>query len=148
MVFYGEYTVAFTNGGRLVLPKKLRELVKGNEFVLTKGFDTCLAGYDKEDWEDRSKEFVSRSLIDTENLPVRRMLFSGAVYVELDEQGRFVLPKQLLDFSELSNKAIIVGVGDHFEIWSQERWTEYEKKAQAKSKLRPKVWNHRLRYSF
>lgn len=135
MVFYGEYTGAFTTGGRLVLPKKLRALVKGSEFVLTKGFDSCLAGYDKEDWEQRSKEFVSSSLIDTDNLAIRRMLFSGAVYVELDEQGRFVLPKSLQEFSGITTKAVIVGVGDHFEVWSQEVWNGYQQKAEKQSKL-------------
>lgn len=135
MVFYGEYTSTFTSGDRLVLPKKLRAVVKGSEFVLTKGFDTCLSGYDKEDWEDRSREFVSRSLIDTDNLAIRRMLFSGAVYVELDEQGRFVLPKPLLEFSGIVAKVVIVGVGDHFEIWASEKWALYQQKAQEKSKL-------------
>ncbi len=132
MVFFGEYIVSFTSGGRLVLPKKIREVVKGNVFVLTKGFDNCLAGYSKDDWEERSKEFLASSLIESSNLSIKRMLFSGAVYLELDEQGRFVLPKNLLDFSAIKDKAVIVGVGDHFEIWGEEAWGRYVKRAQTK----------------
>lgn len=132
MVFFGEYTISFTSGGRLVLPKKIREIIKGNVFVLTKGFDSCLAGYSKEDWEERSKEFIASSLIERSNLSIKRMLFSGAVYLELDDQGRFVLPKNLLDFSGIKDKAVIVGVGDHFEIWGFESWSKYVKKAQTK----------------
>ena len=125
MVFYGEYQVSFTGQGRIVLPKKIRELLKGNNFVITKGFGTCLAGYDKQDWEDRAKELMGVSLLDKENLEKRRGLFSSAGYVEIDEQGRFVVPKNLAKVIANGNKAVIIGVGDHFEIWDMEKWNEY-----------------------
>ncbi len=128
MVFFGEYSVSFSAPGRIVLPKKLRELLKGNTFVLGKGFDNCLAGYDKEDWEARAKELLSVSLLDRENLEKRRFLFSSAVYLEIDEQGRFVIPRSLLQFGFLSEKVVIAGVGDHFEIWDEEHWKAYMKK--------------------
>lgn len=125
MVFYGEYQVSFTGQGRLVLPKKIRELLKGNTFVVTKGFDTCLAGYDRQDWEERAKELLSVSLLDKENIAKRRMLFASASYVEVDEQGRFVIPKSLLSFLSDKKKVVIIGVGDHFELWDQEKWSQY-----------------------
>lgn len=135
MVFYGEYTVSLTPGQRLVLPKKIRELIKGPQFVVTKGFDKCLAGYDLSDWQNRSQEFLSRSLINTQDLEIRRLIFAGAVYVDLDEQGRFVLPKNLYDYLELNGKTVFVGVGDHFEIWSQAKWQDYVKQATVKTEL-------------
>jgi MraZ protein len=125
MVFFGEYTVSFSAPGRIVLPKKLRELLKGNTFVLSKGFDTCLAGYDKEDWELRAKELLNVSLLERENLDKKRFLFSSAVYLEIDEQGRFVVPKNLLQYGNLNTKVTIVGVGDHFEIWESTKWEAY-----------------------
>ena len=125
MVFYGEYQVSFTGQGRLVLPKKIRELLKGNTFVITKGFDTCLAGYDRQDWEDRAKELLSVSLLDKENIAKRRTLFASAAYVEVDEQGRFVIPKSLLPYLSDKKKVVIIGVGDHFELWDQEKWSQY-----------------------
>ncbi len=135
MVFFGEYTVSFTSGGRLVLPKKIREVIKGNAFVLTKGFDSCLSGYSKEDWEERSKEFLTSSLIATENLALKRVLFSGAVYIELDEQGRFVVPKSLLKYIGNGDKVIFTGTGDHFEIWDLAGWQKYLAKAETATKL-------------
>lgn len=125
MVFYGEYQVSFTGQGRIVLPKKIRELLKGNSFVLTKGFGNCLAGYDKQDWEDRAKDLMGVSLLDRENIEKRRSLFSSATYSEIDEQGRFVVPKSLIKYFSEGNKAVIIGVGDHFEIWDQKKWSEY-----------------------
>jgi len=127
MVFFGDYLVSFSAPGRVVLPKKLRELLKGNVFILAKGFNFCLAGFDKDAWEEKAKELVNVSLLESENLEKRRFLFSSTVYLEIDDQGRFVIPKNMLDFSSLKNKVQIIGVGDHFEIWNPENWVKYSK---------------------
>lgn len=127
MVFFGDYLVSFSAPGRVVLPKKLRELLKGNIFILAKGFNFCLAGFDKDAWEEKAKELVNVSLLENENLEKRRFLFSSTVYLEIDDQGRFVIPKNMLDFSSLKNKVQIIGVGDHFEIWNPENWAKYSK---------------------
>ncbi|PIY71965.1 division/cell wall cluster transcriptional repressor MraZ [Candidatus Roizmanbacteria bacterium CG_4_10_14_0_8_um_filter_33_9] len=127
MVFFGEYQLSFSAPGRVVLPKKLRELLKGNMFVITKGFDSCLAGYDKDDWENRAKSLLDVSLLEKEQIEKRRFLFSSTMYLEIDDQGRFVLPRTLLAYANLSEKVIIVGIGDHFEIWNPEKWSKYLK---------------------
>ena len=124
MVFIGEFQVSFTGLGRIVLPKKIRELLKGNSFIVTKGFDKCLAGFDKQDWEDRANELLRVSLLEQENLDKRRFVFSSASSIEIDEQGRFVIPKNLLEFASLSKKVVIIGVGDHFELWNEEKWNK------------------------
>jgi MraZ protein len=131
MVFFGEYSVSFSAPGRIVLPKKLRELLKGNIFILTKGFDFCLGGYDKQDWEDRARELLQVSLLEKENIEKRRFIFGSAVYLEIDDQGRFVIPKNMLLYAGLEKSAVIVGVGDHFEIWGPDRWAQYQKKLKA-----------------
>ena len=127
MVFFGEYQINFSGSGRLLLPKKVRELLKGNTFILTKGFDNCLAGYDKDDWDKRAAELLNPSLLEPTDMNNRRYIFSSLVYLEIDEQGRFVIPKNLLEYSQLKEKAVIIGVGDHFEIWNQENWQKYQK---------------------
>lgn len=125
MVFFGEYQVSFTGAGRLVLPKKIRELLKGDVFILTKGFDFCLNGYDQEDWENRAKELLNVSLLERENAEKRRFVFSSAVYLEIDSQGRFVIPRNLLEHLGIEDKAVIIGAGDHFEIWETKKWVKY-----------------------
>lgn len=128
MVFFGEYQLSFTSPGRLVLPKKLRELLKGNTFILTKGFDFCLSGFDRDDWEARAKDLLQVSLLEQENLEKRRFVMSSVIYPEIDDQGRFIIPKDLLNYAGLRNKAVVIGVGDHFEIWDPEKWDKYIKK--------------------
>lgn len=130
MVFFGEYSVSFTGPGRIVLPKKVRELLKGNTFVLARGFDQCLSGYDKQDWEARANDLLSVSLLDRDNIEKRRALFSSAAFVEIDDQGRFVVPKSLIKRLGDTKKAVIIGVGDHFEIWDEEKWEQYSKELQ------------------
>lgn len=126
MAFFGEYKGAITAGGRIVLPKKIREHVKGPVFILTKGFDVCLGGYDKADFDQRSDALLQVSLLDKEDIAKRRYIFSGAQEIAVDRQGRFVIPKSLASFiGAATGDVIIVGVGDHFEIWEEGRWEQY-----------------------
>ena len=128
MVFFGEYQINFSGSGRLLLPKKLRELLKGNTFILTKGFGNCLSGYDKDDWEKRASELLNPSLLQPTDMDNRRYIFSSLVYLEIDDQVRFVVPKNLLEYGLLKDKAVIIGVGDHFEIWETKKWEAYKLK--------------------
>jgi MraZ protein len=125
MVLYGEYEVSITSGGRIALPKRIREGIQDNVFVITKGFGKCLSGYEKKSWEQRVDGLLEVSLLEKENIDKRRVLFSSTVYLEVDDQGRVVLPRNLREYAALSNKAVIAGVGDHFEIWDKSRWSEY-----------------------
>ncbi len=125
MVFFGEYQVNFSAPGRLVLPKKIRELLKGNAFILTKGFNNCLAGFDRDDWESRAAGLMQVSLLEQENLEKRRFVFSSVTYPEIDDQGRFVIPKNLMQYAGINDKVCIIGVGDHFEIWETKKWEKY-----------------------
>ena len=127
MVFFGEYQVSFSTPSRVVLPKKIRELLKGNIFILTKGFDFCLSGYDRAGWEEKANELLQVSLLEEADLQKRRFIFSSAVYLEIDDQGRFVIPKNMMNYGNLTNRAQVVGVGDHFEIWRPETWEKYLK---------------------
>jgi len=130
MVFFGEYGVSVTEGGRIAIPKKIRENLKGDVFILTKGFDICLAGYDREDWQRRTDELMNVSLLEKDNIDKRRMLFSGANEIVIDEQGRLVIPKALSQYIGLvADKVKVVGVGDHFEIWDETKWDKYVKSA-------------------
>ncbi len=131
MVFFGEYQLTFSSPGRLVLPKKIRELLKGNTFILNKGFGRCLAGFDKDEWEEKTKELMHVSVLEQENIDKKRFLFSSVVYLDIDDQGRFIVPKNLLNYADLKSKAVIIGVGDHFEIWNTENWEQYVKNLKA-----------------
>ena len=127
MLFLAEYRVTFTGQGRIVIPKKIREaLGKAKIFTLTKGFDKCLSGFRNEEWEKGAQELMSPSLLEMQKVEMKRHLFSSATMVDIDEQGRIVMPKNLLEYAELNEKEVIlVGVGTYFEIWNVEKWSKY-----------------------
>ncbi|OGK24840.1 division/cell wall cluster transcriptional repressor MraZ [Candidatus Roizmanbacteria bacterium RIFCSPHIGHO2_12_FULL_37_9b] len=129
MFFIGEYRVTFSGQGRIIIPKKIREaLGTGKAFTLTKGFDSCLSGFRNTDWEKAAKELISQSSLEVQKSETKRHLFSSAAIVEIDNQGRFVIPRTLMEYAGLNNKAAIIGVGDHFEVWDPKKWDEYIKK--------------------
>jgi MraZ protein len=127
-VFLGEYLTKFTGLGRIVLPKKFREnLLGGNEIVLTRGFEGCVWGYSKIGFEELAQKQLEFSATEERARYLRRYLFSGSEPVELDSQGRFVIPISLMTFANLSTDIVIIGAGDHFEVWNQEAWRKHLK---------------------
>jgi len=129
MLFLGEYLVSFSGQGRIVVPKKIREaLGKTKTFTLTKGFDRCLSGFKNADWEKETLKLMGNSVLTMQKVDTKRHLFSSAISVEIDDQGRFVVPKNLLEYAELNGKeAVLIGVGTYFEVWQPEKWTKYIK---------------------
>ena len=125
--------MTFTGQARIIIPKKIREaLGAGKAFTLTKGLDSCLSGFRNVDWEKAANELISQSSLEVQKSETKRFIFSSAAIVEIDDQGRFVIPKNLLTHAGLTNTATIIGVGDHFEVWEPVRWDEYIKKVKPK----------------
>ena len=74
---------------------------------------------------ERAAELLNPSLLQPTDMENRRSIFSSLVYLEIDEQGRFVVPKNLLEYGQFKETVIIIGVGDHFEVWDVQKWKEY-----------------------
>jgi MraZ protein len=129
MLFFGEYLVNFSGNNRIIIPKKIREAL-GNKktFTLTKSFDQCLSGFRNEDWEKSVIQFMGDNVLSMENSHIKRHLFSSAVVLEIDEQGRVVIPKNLIDYANLKDESVyVIGVGTYFEIWDKNKWEQYSK---------------------
>jgi MraZ protein len=136
MLFLGEYRVNFSGQGRVVVPKKIREaLGKTKTFTLTKGFDRCLSGFRNEDWEKETVKLMGNVAMEQQTAEAKRHFFSSAVVIEVDEQGRIVIPKNLLDYADLKGKDVVmIGVGTYFEAWNTDAWTQYSKEIEKKIK--------------
>lgn len=132
-MFVGIYEVASSGKNRIALPKKMRLLLKSDEAVINKGFEKCLFGFAKEEWEIQVKKQLELPLIEKQGRDLRRYIFSGASVVALDDQGRFVIPLFLWNYANLSTKIAIVGAGDHFEIWNHNTWVEKLKELDAQT---------------
>ncbi|MDO8610381.1 MAG: division/cell wall cluster transcriptional repressor MraZ [bacterium] len=127
MLFLGEYRVNFSGQGRVVVPKRIREaLGTTKSFTLTKGFDRCLSGFRNEEWEKGASDLMSNSVLEMQKVEMKRHLFSGATTLEIDDQGRIIIPKNLVEYAGLiGDDVILIGVGTYFEIWNPEKWKEY-----------------------
>jgi MraZ protein len=129
--FTGEYKHNLTDKNRIALPRRIRVEIDGDEVVLSKGSDTCIEGFDKAKWQEMVKIHLELPFTDMKGREIRRQVFSSAVLAEVDRQGRIVLPEQILTWIGLKGKigesVVIVGVGDHFELWNEKSWSENSK---------------------
>lgn len=122
-MFLGEYQANFTGQGRIILPKKFREsLIGGKELILSRGLEGCIWGFSVKEFKKEAKKQLELSVTDQKGREFRRYLFSAAEKVFLDEQGRFVIPGILLIHARLEDRAVIIGAGDHFEVWNPQQW--------------------------
>ncbi|MCR5269058.1 MAG: division/cell wall cluster transcriptional repressor MraZ [Lachnospiraceae bacterium] len=121
-MFKGEYNHTIDTKGRLIIPAKFRELL-GEEFTITKGLDGCLFIYSNEDWAEF--EAGLRALPPNKDSRMLVRFFSaGAADVEVDKQGRILIPSNLREFAELDKDVVLAGVAGRIEVWSKERWEE------------------------
>ncbi|MCJ7740616.1 division/cell wall cluster transcriptional repressor MraZ [Candidatus Microgenomates bacterium] len=128
-MFLGTYEHNLMEKGRIALPKKLRSFLKGQKVILRVGFEPCIVGFRESDWIETTREQLSKPFfLDKEGRDLRRRIFADAEYAQLDKQGRFIIPKSMMEYVEIKERVIIVGAGDHFEIWSLEKWEEYRLK--------------------
>ncbi len=120
-MFMGEYNHSIDAKGRLIVPSKLRELL-GDDFVITKGLDGCLFAYDNCGFHVFEEKLKSLPLTNKDARQFVRFFLAGAASVEIDKQGRILVPSILREFAEITKDAVLVGVGSRIEIWSKERW--------------------------
>ena len=113
-MFMSEYNHTLDTKGRLIIPAKFREVL-GEEFVISKGMDGCLFVYANDDWNAFEQKLTSLPLINKEARQFARFFLAGAATVEVDKQGRILLPAHLREF-------VLVGVGSRVEIWSKDKW--------------------------
>ncbi len=128
-MFLGSFEPNLMDKGRIALPKKIREELGSSRLILTIGFEECIFGFTEKMWEEVTKPELTRPLFsDKEGRDLRRKMYSEAINIELDSQGRCVIPKSMLDFAGISESLIVIGAGDHFEIWEKREWEEYRKR--------------------
>ncbi|MBI5449452.1 division/cell wall cluster transcriptional repressor MraZ [Candidatus Gottesmanbacteria bacterium] len=128
-LFLGEYDHALDERGRVTLPKKIRAEIDDRELVLAKGFDPCIFGFDKASWEREAAKHLDTPVTDEKARNLRRYLFSAAQKVEIDKLGRILLPALLKEYAFIATELIVIGAGDHFEIWDKSRWQSYVNKS-------------------
>lgn len=124
-MFIGEYQHALDAKNRIIIPAKFREDL-GEQFVMTKGLDSCIFVYAMDEWSIFQDKLKSLPITNKNARMFVRFFLSGAVECEWDKQGRVVIPQNLRDYAELEKEVISIGVGNRVEIWSKSVWKTYQ----------------------
>ncbi|OGH93226.1 MAG: cell division/cell wall cluster transcriptional repressor MraZ [Candidatus Magasanikbacteria bacterium RIFOXYD1_FULL_40_23] len=131
-MFIGEYNHSLDDKGRMAIPVKFRrELQKGA--VVTRGLDNCLFLYTKTEWEKLAEKLAALPISQSNSRAFSRLMLAGAMDVELDKQGRVILPEYLRQFSGIKKNLVIAGLYNRLEIWDQDLWNKYKNQTEAES---------------
>ncbi len=109
---------------RIIIPSKLREGL-GEQFIMTKGLDSCLYIYPNNEWQIFEQKLKSLPLTDKNVRSFVRFFFSGANEMEPDKMGRVLIPQSLLSYAGIDGEVVSVGMMDRVEVWSKEKWEAY-----------------------
>lgn len=127
-MFLGTYEHTLDAKGRLVMPRKFRDLLS-DDCVITKGQERCLYVWPPEAWQREYERVSNLPTTDRRARKFKRSFFAGADNVALDKQGRIPVPEKQRHFAGIVKDVTVVGSGDMIEIWATEVWENEEAEA-------------------
>ncbi|BCX05174.1 MAG: transcriptional regulator MraZ [Candidatus Roseilinea sp.] len=137
-MFLGEFTHTLDEKSRLTLPAKFRTRL-ADGVVMTTGADKCLLIYPLDEFKLLFERVSALPMMGREAATLRRMLYSNAHDAVPDKQNRVVIPQPLREYAEITNEAVVVGVGKFIEVWNPREWQRALEEVQAHA-ARKDVW--------
>jgi len=127
MHFRGINNIAVDAKGRMALPARYRERlleVCGGRLIVTVDQDHCLLVYPLPEWEIIEEKLNNLPSLNKQSRLLQRLLIGYATDLEMDGQGRILLPTMLREYAGLKKKAVLIGQGKKLEIWDEDTWSE------------------------
>lgn len=128
----GEYQHNLDNKGRVAIPAKFREKLLAGA-IITRGLDNCLFLFAPKEWEALAQKLTALPLAQANSRAFARLMLSGAMDVELDTQGRILIPDYLRKYADLKKQVVVAGVYSRMEVWDAENWERYKQKTEGAS---------------
>jgi MraZ protein len=131
-VFRGVTHLALDNKGRLAIPAKHRESLASDgdgRLVLTADPSYCLLLYTLPAWEPIQQRLMALSSFNEKIRALQRLLVGHADDVMLDGAGRILVPPALRQYAALEKHVVLVGQGNKFELWDQQKWLQRTEQA-------------------
>ncbi len=122
-MFFGQFEHNIDAKGRLTVPSSFREQAPEGIF-LTNGFDANLIAYPKPYYERIAETLSALSITDPQSRALRRLIFAHTAELNYDTAGRILIPSYLREIAKMNSSVMMVGIGDSFELWSAEKWSE------------------------
>ena len=123
-MFTGEYRHAVDDKGRVAVPVRFRTELAG-VCLVSSWIDGCLALHPRAAWDALAAKVATLPITDVGARTFQRHIFGTAFEIELDSQGRLLLPSVLREWAELKGEAVVIGSRDHLELWAPTRWSAY-----------------------
>ena len=125
-MFGGEFNVTLDDTGRISLPRRLRDVLGTDKVILTKGEDHCLWLFTPEHWKEKEITIVSSTNpFSAQGRFITRHFIGPKQELDVDRQGRILIPPSLRDFAELSKDCVVLGQYNYIEIWNEDRYKAY-----------------------
>ncbi|HHW62068.1 MAG TPA: division/cell wall cluster transcriptional repressor MraZ [Syntrophomonadaceae bacterium] len=129
-MFLGEYKHSIDSKGRVTIPARFRDEL-GSSFVATKGLDDCIFIYPLDEWKVLDGKLRTLPFTRADVRSFVRFFFAGACELEMDKQGRILLPANLREYAGIEKDLVVIGVGSRVEIWSSETWAGYNQSTES-----------------
>ena len=125
-MFRGNSFHTLDEKGRLIIPARFRNVLGQSnvEGVMASKMDGGIVCYAFEQWQEIEQRILNLATKSDNMRRFRRIFIGGAFECLLDKQGRILVPPVLREDAGLNKEIVLVGVLDHFEIWSRENWAE------------------------
>ena len=94
------------------------------QMIITVDPDMCLLLYPREAWLDIEQKIAALPTLNKQSRIMQRFLIGHATDVEMDKNGRFLVPPTLRTFAGLDKQIMFIGQGKKFEIWDEARWQQ------------------------
>lgn len=138
-MFRGVTELSLDTKGRIAMPTRYRERLldrcAGHMVITIDIAEKCLAIYPLPEWEDIQQKLDALSSFNPKTAMVKRLLMGNATDVEMDGNGRILIPTKLRKHANLSKKAVMTGQGKKFELWDEETWDIRSEAWQAEAAL-------------
>jgi transcriptional regulator MraZ len=121
----GATKVTLDAKGRLAIPVRYRERLTTRaegHLVATVDRDYCLLIYPLPDWEEIERKLTRLPALNKKSRRLQRLMMGHATELDMDSHGRILLTRELRAFAGLDRQAMLIGQGNKFELWDEERW--------------------------
>jgi len=124
---FGNYSKTLDPKNRVIVPAKLRKEL-GSSFYLTVGPDKIIEARDAKSFEIFQTALLSNNMLNASAREFARLLLGNTEKVEVDKQGRIVLPRHLLESALITKDVVWVGVGNKVELWPADSYKKQQDK--------------------
>jgi MraZ protein len=116
----------------MAMPAKFREKLAAGA-IITRGIDNCLFVFADAEWKELAKKLMALPLAQANARAFVRLMMAGATDVEIDGQGRILIPDYLRKYAGLKKEVVVAGLYNRIEVWDHDAWQNYKVKTESSS---------------